>query len=66
MPDGAGVSAAWRSALMLLNFYVFLCKYINASYEPNQTLWHVCLIEGWPHMELLSQPKGILTGCKTM
>ena len=29
---------------------------INAFYKPNQTPWYVCLIEGWPHMELLCQP----------
>ena len=41
----------------IVNCYIFLCKYINAYYEPNQTPWYVCLIECWPHTELLSQPQ---------
>ena len=56
-PSNNASSLSWyppfpTQELSLIDCYMFLCKYINAFYKPNQTPWYVCLIEGWPHTEL--------------
>jgi hypothetical protein len=35
----------------------FLDKYTMHFYWHNQTMWHVCLFEGWSHLELHGQPQ---------
>ena len=51
------IDISWFLVHSLIGCSMFLSKYINTFNKPSQTPWYVCLIEGWPHTEILGQPQ---------